>query len=62
MNNWDKGVAPAICPWILGNYEYSISAGAPPLDLPPAGPIPCNGHAYKWSGRSVSMCKSKLVD
>ena len=28
MNNWDKGVAPAICPCILSAGEYWISAGA----------------------------------
>ena len=33
MNNWDKGVAPAICPCIFGTGEYSLSAAAAPLDL-----------------------------
>ena len=33
MNNWDKGVAPAICPRILSTCEYWISAGAAPPDL-----------------------------
>ena len=30
MNNWDKGVAPAIGPRILSTCEYWISAGAAP--------------------------------
>ena len=33
MNNWEKGVAPTICFCIFGTGEYSISAGAIPLDL-----------------------------
>ena len=32
MNNWDKGVAPAICPRILTICEYWISAGAAPFN------------------------------
>ena len=33
MNNWDKGVAPEICPCIFGTDEYSITAGAAHTDL-----------------------------
>ena len=76
-NNWDKGVAPAICPCMFSAGEYLISAGAALYLLvasslkqeqlqnkwgnkyadcrgmvlephvPPAGPIPSHGHAYK---------------
>ena len=33
VNNWDKGVALAICPCIFGTGEYSILARAAPPDL-----------------------------
>ena len=51
MNNWDKGVAPAICPGIFDTGEYSISAGAAPPDiyLPNLGePTPNFGASFKW--------------
>ena len=33
MNNWDEGLAPAICPQIIGTTKYLIYAGAAPPDL-----------------------------
>ena len=41
---------------ILNIHHYQICRGRlPELHLPSAGPIPSNGHSYKWLGMTLML-------